>query len=254
MDRLALRGAIAFIWLATGLGVLHPYYRDVGRAYLVDRLHLPEALMYLACVLEVILGLYILVAPPRRWLTLAQVALILFYTVVLAFAEPPLLVHPFGILSKNVPLAALIVTAQFVENEGWTFRARWTLLSGLAFIWVWEGLMVCVLAQPVALREVLAFTRLNEEQRRLLLIAAGVGQALGGVALLLLPDRWRRWLLALQALGLVIICVLVTWYDARLWFHPFGPITKNVPLLAGTLLAWCLEPPSSADTVVPHKS
>jgi hypothetical protein len=247
MDRLALRFAIAFIWLATGLGVLHPYYRDVGREYLVERLQLPELLMYLACALEVVLGLYVLLAPPRRWLTLAQVALIAFYTLVLAVVEPQLLVHPFGVLSKNVTLAALIVTAQLVENEGWTSTARWTLLAGLAFIWVWEGVMVCVLSQPRALREILVVTHLDEEQRRLLLIATGVAAlAPGGVALLLLPDRWLRWLLALQALGLVIICVLVTWYDARLWFHPFGPISKNVPLIAGTLLAWSLEPPPSA--------
>jgi hypothetical protein len=33
----------------------------------------------------------------------------------------------------------------------------------------------------------------------------------------------------------VVIGVLVTVYDAALWFHPFGPITKNVPLLAATL-------------------
>jgi hypothetical protein len=28
----------------------------------------------------------------------------------------------------------------------------------------------------------------------------------------------------------------VTLYDPRLWWHPFGPITKNVPLIVGTAL------------------
>ena len=49
-------------------------------------------------------------------------------------------------------------------------------------------------------------------------------------------------------LGLVVIIGMVTWYDAQLWFHPFGPLTKNVSILIGTLVilrhcrAWSSTP------------
>jgi len=244
MDRLTMRGAIAFIWVFTGLGVLHPFYRSVGGMYLA-RLSLPDGLMYAACVAEVLLGFGVLLLPPRLWMTALQLAMIAAFTLILAVTERELLVNPFGVLSKNVTLAALIVTAQLVESEGWTSQARRVLLAGLAFIWVWEGMMACVLFQGTTLLGVLAFTGLETEQLRLLLIVAGLGQALGGLALLVLRGRWLRLLLALQAVGLLIICILVTKFEPRLWFHPFGPISKNVPLIAGTLLAYFREPLAS---------
>lgn len=236
MDRFVLRAAVAFIWLVTGLGVFHPEYRRVGRGYL-DRLGLPEWLMYAACALEVALALVVLLIPPRRWLTLGQVTLIGFYTVLLGCFEPELLVSPFGVLSKNVPLAALILTAQWVENEGWTARACWTLRVGMAFIWVWEGLLACVFFQSEELRQVLAFTGLSPDNLRVLLVVMGAGQAAGGIAALVLRGRLLDLLLACQILGLVVITVLVTLYDPLLWWHPFGPLTKNVPLILGTVLA-----------------
>ena len=57
-----------------------------------------------------------------------------------------------------------------------------------------------------------------------------------GAALLVLRGWPLRWLLALQGAGLLLICVLVTNYDPVLWFHPFGPLTKNIPLIVGTMV------------------
>jgi hypothetical protein len=243
---LTLRVPIAFIWLVTGLGVLHPFYREVGRDYL-GRLGLPEWFMYAACVLEVLLALDVLLMPPRHWLTLGQVTLIGFYTILLACFEPPLLVNPFGVLSKNIPLIALILAAQFVESEGWSARALWTLRAGMAFIWIWEGLLPCVFFQDDMLSKALAITGLSSDNLRLLLIVMGLAQAGGGVAALLLRGRLLQLLLACQVLGLIVISVLVTIYDPLLWWHPFGPVTKNIPLILGTALAmWVSEhPPTS---------
>src|SRR5438132_939039 len=102
-----IRFSIAFVWLFTGLAVFHPYYREVGRHQL-DSLGLPEWMMYAACALEVVLGLRVLLGPPRLWLTAGQLVLMAGFTVILGVTEPALLVHPFGVLSKNVPLATLI--------------------------------------------------------------------------------------------------------------------------------------------------
>jgi DoxX-like family len=34
----------------------------------------------------------------------------------------------------------------------------------------------------------------------------------------------------------VVLPLLVSWQHPLLWFHPFGPMTKNLPILFGTLL------------------
>ena len=234
-DSRALRIGVAFVWLATGLGVLHPFFRAQGAPYL-RQLGLADVWMYAACPAEVVLGLCVLLLPARGWLTAVQVAAISGFTVTLAAEDAHLLVNPFGVLSKNVSLVAFILAAWLLWREGWTKRAEWVLRCGLAFVWVWEGLFANTLFQSETLRAVIAATGLSLPNLRVLLAAAGVGEALGGVALLVLRGRLLCWLLTLQAAGLLLICVLVTNYDPVLWFHPFGPLTKNIPLIAGTLV------------------
>jgi uncharacterized membrane protein YphA (DoxX/SURF4 family) len=234
-DSRELSAAAGFVWLATGLGVLHPYFRAEGRPYL-ERLGLPDWLMYVACAIEVVLGLRVLLGPARGWLAAVQVVAIAGFTLVLALLEPKLLVSPFGVLSKNGTLVAVILAAWLLEREGWSPLTTWTLRLGLAFIWVWEGLFANFLFQDQAVRDVIAKARLPVGDVGLFLKVAGVGEVLGGLAILVLRGQPLRWLLALQAFGLLVITALVTNYELRFWFHPFGPLTKNVPLILGTVI------------------
>lgn len=234
-DSLALRASVAFVWLATGLGVLHPFYREVGTRYL-QPLGLPDATMVVACVAEVLLGLCVLLLPARPWLAAVQVAPIAGFTLILGIEEPRLLVDPFGVLSKNVSLVAFIVAAWLLQREGWTPRSDWILRAGLGFLWVWEGLLANTIAQSETLREVIQAGPIPLANAGPLLAAAGIGEALGGLGLLFLRGRPLRILLILQTLGLLGICALVTNYQAALWFHPFGPLTKNVPLIVATVV------------------
>ncbi len=235
LDSRILRAAAAFVWLATGLGVLHPAYRAEGLPHL-DALGLSPWVMFVTCAGEVVLGLRVLLGPASGWVTALQTGLIATFTVILGVEDPRLLVHPFGVLSKNVPLVAVIVAAWLLEREGWTPRASWLLRGGLAFIWVWEGLIANFLFQDEALLEVVRAAPLPAGDVGLLLTVGGIGEALGGVAILVLRGRLLWWLLALQAVGLLVICVLVTNYDPMQWLGPFGPLTKNIPLLAATLV------------------
>ena len=57
-----MKWSVAAVWLASGLLVVHPYYRQVGSGYLV-RLGLPGWVMGIACLLEVILGLRMAALP-----------------------------------------------------------------------------------------------------------------------------------------------------------------------------------------------
>jgi hypothetical protein len=237
---LILRVALAFIWLATGLAVLHPYYREVGERYL-GLLGLPPWVMSAACVVEVALGLRVLLGPAATWLALLQAGMIVAFTVVLAWIEPAMLWHPLGVLTKNVPLLALVGTLWLVEREGWTARARWLLRGGMASIWLLEGLLPDLLFPGDDGERLIASTGLAGSDPRLVLRLSGAAMMVSAVLALVLRGPPLRWLLLAQCAGLVAICVLLTRFDPLQWFHPFGPATKNVSILLGTLLVWRLE-------------
>lgn len=106
-----LRYAIAFVWIATA--VVSAFFFPLGQSYhLLERSGVPPAyaplMLYGACAFDLLLGLGILLLARRRWLWLAQLALIGFYTVVIAIRLPEFLVHPYGPLIKNVPMLAAI--------------------------------------------------------------------------------------------------------------------------------------------------
>jgi len=234
-----LRGSVAFVWVATGLAVAHPYYREVGGAYL-DRLGLPHALMFVTCGFEVLLGAWVALRPARTAVTALQVAMVLAFTAILAALDPMLLVHPFGILTKNVPLLAVLLTAWMLEREGPSRRAAWALRVGVGAIWVTEGLLPKILFQQPMELAVVAGSGLVPIDPSAFLVFMGAAQLASGLGVLLLRGRWLRALLACQAAALVVLPVLVSVQDPDLWFHPFGPLTKNLPILAGTyVLARC---------------
>lgn len=235
-----MRLGVAAIWLCTAVGVLHPAYRAIGAAWL-GRLGLPELLMYLACAGELLLGLRLL----RPWeddrLAGLQVAGIAGFTAVLAWADPWLLVHPFGMLSKNLPIVGLILATRLVEREGWSRRATWTLRAGMAVVWITEGLFPKVFFQQEMEREVVRRSGLVPMDAGDFLVGLGLAQALSGLAALLLPPRAAALLVFGQGLALILLPSLVSWQDPALWVHPFGPMTKNLPILAGSwVLAWRL--------------
>jgi uncharacterized protein YbjT (DUF2867 family) len=68
-----------------------------------------------------------------------------------------------------------------------------------------------------------------------MLLAASLADAAVGVLLLLYPRRWV-WALQLALVGgytaIMSVCL------PGFWLHPFGPLSKNLPLLALMLLMW----------------
>ena len=64
----------------------------------------------------------------------------------------------------------------------------------------------------------------------------GAGQVASGILALLLRGNWLQLLLWCQVLSLVVLPLLVSWQLPLLWIHPFGPLTKNLPILAGTIV------------------
>jgi hypothetical protein len=106
-----LRWSIVAVWIATAIVSFGLY--PVEASYdLLARTGIPPVLqplmLYGAASFDLLLGLGIAFLPRRRWLWLAQLALIGFYTLVIAFKLPEFLLHPYGPLTKNLPMLAAI--------------------------------------------------------------------------------------------------------------------------------------------------
>jgi hypothetical protein len=219
-----IRWSVAFVWLATGVLVLHPAYREVGSRYL-SLIGLPDAVMVATCLGEVLLGLRVALGPASTWITLLQVTLITGFTGILAVAEPRLLVAGEGYLLKNLPLVVLLGVAWLLEREGWTWRTRRLLLGGLVLYWVLQGVFVNLL-----------FARLQPQRgEHPVLLHQLVGGAEVLLALAVLAVAGLPRVLCVLALGglQLLLPTAGMLLDLALWVHPFGPVTKLVPLTVG---------------------
>ena len=236
------RWAIAFVWLSTGILVLHPAYRAIGIDYL-ERLGLPAWLMVAACAAEILLGFIVALRPASKWITGSQIALIVGFTCILAVCDPWLLASPFGVLTKNIPLMVLIIAAYLLEIHGWSRRTEWLLRTGMAVIWITEGLVPKILFQQSLELEVVGRVNPLPLDASSLLVILGVCQVLSGFAVLALRGRWLSILLGVQLIALVVLPILVSVALPVLLVHPFGPLSKNVPIFTGTLVIFLRNTP-----------
>jgi hypothetical protein len=230
---LLLRWAVAFVWLATGVLVVAPFYREEGARYL-DKVGLPRWLMCATCAAEVVLGLRVALGRSATWLVLLQVGMILTFSAILAYLQPTLLVSPYGYLSKNLPLIAMIVAAWLLEREGWSTRATWLLRIGVALPWLTEGLLPKVFFQQPDEKVFVGEMGITFIEPGEFLFWLGVAQALSGLLVLTLQGRLLKALLACQLAALIALPIMVTMHHPNQWLHPFGGLTKNMAILAGT--------------------
>ena len=115
-----LRWSIVAVWIVTAIVSFGLY--PVEASYdLLARTGIPPFLqplmLYGAASFDLLLGLGIAFLPRRRWLWLAQLALISFYTVVIAWKLPEFLLHPYGPLTKNLPMLAAIWLLYELEEK-----------------------------------------------------------------------------------------------------------------------------------------
>ncbi|WBY01125.1 SDR family oxidoreductase [Ramlibacter tataouinensis] len=122
---------------------------------------------------------------------------------------------------------------------GW---ARPLLRLTLAAMWIWTA-AVSLGLYPVELSYgLLARVGLHGGLAALALYGAAALDLLLGVLTLGCPPRWRRWLWPAQLALIGGYTVLVTLFLPEYWLHPYGPISKNLPIMAAIALLWGLEP------------
>ncbi len=117
-----LRITIALVWIVTGIVSLGLY--PVADSYaLLTRVGvtgwLAPVMLFGAALMDLAFGIAILIMRRRRWLWLAQVAVILFYTAIISWRLPEFWLHPYGPLLKNLPMLAAIWLLFEVEEDRW---------------------------------------------------------------------------------------------------------------------------------------
>ncbi len=118
-----MRWTLACMWVATAVISLWLYPRELSMALLGQvGLHgIPAELsLWAAALLDLALGIALLVPRLRTPAYLAQLALVLGYTVIITFWLPGQWLHPFGPVLKNIPLLAMILALLALDRRRWT--------------------------------------------------------------------------------------------------------------------------------------
>jgi uncharacterized protein YbjT (DUF2867 family) len=115
-----LRLSIAAVWIVTAIVSVGVFPREQSYELLV-RTGVPANLapffLYSAAVLDLVLGFATLIMRQRRWLWIAQIGLILVYTVIISVRLPEFWMHPYGPLLKNLPMLAALILLHALEKR-----------------------------------------------------------------------------------------------------------------------------------------
>ncbi|MGQ3055447.1 MAG: DoxX-like family protein, partial [Roseateles sp.] len=108
-----VRLSLATVWLATAAVSAGLYPVELSHQ-LLARAGVPTALqpaaLWGAVALDLLLGLLTLwPMRSRRWLWPTQAGLILFYSLVISLSLPEFWLHPYGPMTKNLPMLALLL-------------------------------------------------------------------------------------------------------------------------------------------------
>lgn len=117
---LVLRVSLAAVWFVAGVVSMGVYpvedsYAMLARVGITGGLA-PIAL-YGAAAMDIAFGLGTLFLRQRKLLWIAQVTLIVLYTITITFYLPEFWLHPFGPLIKNLPILAIILLLYELEKR-----------------------------------------------------------------------------------------------------------------------------------------
>jgi hypothetical protein len=117
------------------------------------------------------------------------------------------------------------------------------LKIAIAAVWLWTG-VVSLGLYPIELSyELLARVGLHGAAASIALYGAALLDFAFGVLTLAAPRRSRGLLWGAQLALIAGYTLLISIFLPEYWLHPYGPLTKNLPMMAAIGLLWALEPP-----------
>jgi uncharacterized protein YbjT (DUF2867 family) len=113
------------------------------------------------------------------------------------------------------------------------------LRVSVALVWIVTGIVSLGLYPVADSLALLARVGLHGSIAAAALYIAAVLDFALGIAMLVMHKR--RWLYALQALVILGYTAIITLWLPEYWLHPYGPVLKNLPLLATLWLLYALD-------------
>lgn len=104
------------------------------------------------------------------------------------------------------------------------------LRLSLALVWIVTGLLSLGIYPVAQSYELLGEVGLHGDLATLALYGAASLDVALGLGILFI--RQRQWLWGLQLWLILGYTALISWYIPEFWLHPFGPLLKNLPMLA----------------------
>lgn len=110
---------LSFLWVHTGLTSIffapEIGYQILSNANILGKL--ADSSIYSGGALDIILGLWLLSGKQLKLCCLTQITVITIYTLLLTFIDASFWLHPFGPITKNLPIIVLILMLMEHENR-----------------------------------------------------------------------------------------------------------------------------------------
>ncbi|VAX10905.1 hypothetical protein MNBD_GAMMA26-1027 [hydrothermal vent metagenome] len=119
------------------------------------------------------------------------------------------------------------------------FFLRPLLRLSIALVWLTAGIVSAFIYPQAESYALLSQVGITGSWAALSLYGAAALDLLLGIATL--TNRWLRIAAYGQLLTMLLYTVIITFFLPALWAHPFGPVAKNLPLMAATLIMLVLE-------------
>lgn len=113
------------------------------------------------------------------------------------------------------------------------------LRFSIALVWIWTGIVSLGLYPTQDSYELLARVGITGTLAPVMLYGAAVLDLLVGIGTLALPRRRWLWLLQLAVIGGYTL--IISFKLPEFWLHPYGPLSKNLVMLAAIYLLYTLE-------------
>jgi uncharacterized protein YbjT (DUF2867 family) len=126
--------------------------------------------------------------------------------------------------------------ARIVAQLGWLLPL---LRYSVALVWIATGIVSLGLFPVRSSYDLLARVGVSRALAPALLYGAALMDLAFGIATLLVERRRFVWLA--QTSAIVLYTAIITAKMPEFWLHPFGPLLKNLPLIAAILVLYHLE-------------